>query len=468
MRLSTHLKSGLRLGSSVAALCGAFAGSALAASPSPAEQIASVGYKARYLVSPPYSQIVPDSGVHRKGHARTNYRLLVLPAGAAPPKVTANAASPLTATPPAPTYLVNTPGSLACIYGLVSANGTHCNPNTAGQVSNLGSKAIAIVDAFDYPAALSDANLYSAQFGLPPLTNSTFVQTWVGTSAPPLDTTGWSVEAALDIQMAHAMAPAAKIIFVEAQSDSNDDLFAAVDLATKLVAAAGGGQVSMSWGTDEDQSQTVYESHFTPPNPPNYVNYYAAAGDSGDTFFPDLLGLASTDTAHTPALYPATSPQVIAVGGTSTSFDYRTGDFLRQTSWADAGAGPSLVFSRPAFQNSVANVVGNRRGVPDLSAVANPDTGVWIVQTDPTLGFILGPLWYTVGGTSVASPLVAGIANAAKAFNPTTVSTLTQIYAKASAFKDVTVGYCGPYAVWTAGVGYDFCTGVGTPGLQTP
>jgi kumamolisin len=147
----------------------------------------------------------------------------------------------------APSGKYETPASLACVYGLTPLV-TGCNPTTLTTVATTGSKAIAIVDAFDYPTAENDLSVYSAQFGLPAITKSNFQVVYAEGKKPKQDSSGgWELEEALDIDMAHAMAPNAQIFLVEAKNNSTKELFAAEAVAAKLVAAAGGGEVSNSW-----------------------------------------------------------------------------------------------------------------------------------------------------------------------------------------------------------------------------
>jgi subtilase family serine protease len=254
---------------------------------------------------------------------------------------------------PGPSYFYETPASLGCIYRLTSVSSTQtgCNPtdptlpNPAG-----GAKAIAIVDAFHYPTAADDLETFSAQFRLP---SANFQVVYASGSQPNADS-GWGLEAALDIQWAHAMAPGAKIYLVEASSNSFADLLTAVNVASNLV-AAGGGEVSMSWGGSEFAFQKLYDGYFTKSG----VVYVAAAGDSAGT------------------IWPSTSPNVVSAGGTTNSRD-ASGNLQAQPAWASTGGGPSKYESRPSYQSAISKIVGNKRGTPDVAAVADPNTGVWV------------------------------------------------------------------------------------------
>jgi subtilase family serine protease len=376
--------------------------------------------------------IIPPSSVERPGdqgrRAHTNTRTLQLPQGARPPSTRA----PQPQISPGSGYKYETPASLACVYGLAPA-ASGCNPNQVAQNAAGGSKAIAIVDAYDDPTAASDLQAYSAQFGLPAVTSLNFQVVYAaGANAKPAFDSGWQGEEALDVEMAHALAPTAKIILVEAASNAYSDMLQAENVAASAV--AGGGEVSNSWGGTEFSGETT--SAYTAPFAASGVVFFASTGDN-----------------RKPS-YPAVLPTVVAVGGTSI-LRTSAGDFTAEASWSSAGAGPSAYVPRPAFQNAVASIVGTKRGVADIAADANPNTGVWV--------YVAGG-WQVYGGTSVASPIVAAITNAAGHFLGSTTSELQTIYAnRTTAFYDVKQGRCGRGSRYAAVAGYDFCTGVGSP-----
>jgi kumamolisin len=348
-------------------------------------------------------------------------------------------------------YYAETPASLACIYQLVTVT-SGCNLGTLTTVAAGGSKAIAIVDAYDYPTALADLTAYSKQFGLPAPTSSTFTVAYAGTAKPPADPDCanyggwdcWATEEALDIEMAHAAAPSAHIYLVEANSSNYNDLFAAVTKAASLVKAAGGGEVSMSWGGGEFSSETQSDATFTGTN----VVFFASSGDSEGT------------------IYPSVSPNVVAVGGTTIARNPSTMAFESEVTWEDTGGGYSAVEPRPSFQSAISATVGAHRGVPDVAAVGNPRTGVWVYNSfdNNYSGQLFA--WNIIGGTSVASPLWAGIANHAGHFSASTLAEETLIYANgktAADFRDLTVGTCGYYEGYLAASGWDACSGFGAP-----
>ncbi|HXW90756.1 MAG TPA: S53 family peptidase [Terriglobales bacterium] len=332
--------------------------------------------------------------------------------------------------PPYAGYAYETPASLACVYGLVTAV-TGCNPNTVTAFPTGGSRMIAIVDAYDAPNAASDLATFSAQFGLP----AANFQVVYASGTKPAYNIGWEFEESLDVQWSHAMAPHAKIVLVEAASNSFADLMTAEDVASTLVSAAGGGEVSNSWAGGEFSGETALDSHFVKAG----VVFVASAGDYPGTG------------------WPSTSPNVLAAGGTTVRRNPSTGDYIAEVSWDDAGGGISLVEPRPSYQSGIASIVGNYRGVPDLSFDSNPVTGVWVYDANANG-------WNIVGGTSVASPSLAGILNLAGSFHPSSNAELTAIYgnrALAADFSDIRSGYCGAYGGYNAATGWDFCTGVG-------
>jgi subtilase family serine protease len=339
---------------------------------------------------------------------------------------------------PGPSYFYETPASLGCVYGLTSVSSAQigCNPTDPKLLNpSGGAKVIAIVDAYDYPTAFSDLQIFSAQFGLQPPTNANF-QVVYATGTPPKADPGWGLEAGLDIEWAHAMAPQAYIYLVEAASSSYADLLTAVNVASNLVAKAGGGEVSMSWGGSEFSFERFYDGYFTKSG----VVYFAAAGDSAGT------------------IWPSTSPNVVSTGGTSNSRD-ANGNLQAQLAWSSTGGGPSKYESRPSYQSGISQVVGSKRGTPDVAADADPNTGVWVYNVPYCNG------WCIVGGTSVAAPVWSGIVNAAGQFSKSSQVELATVYSnlgKPADFTDITQGSCGPNKGYLAGTGWDFCTGAGS------
>jgi subtilase family serine protease len=340
--------------------------------------------------------------------------------------------------PPFLGLFFETPASIACTYHLVNHPLPGCNPDATTQNPTGGGGAIAVVDAFDDPTAASDLATFSTQFGLPA---ADFTVVFANGTQPKLDPTGgWELEESLDIEWAHAMAPKAKIFLVEAPSNKFVDLFSAVVVAANLVANSGGGEVSMSFGGGEFTQETLFDSIFEVPG----VVFIASAGDTPGPS------------------YPSTSPNVVSAGGTTISRDANTGKFLLESSWQDAGGGASFVEPRPGFQDRVADVVGPTRGTPDLSFDANPNTGVWVFDTNP----VHGKGWFVLGGTSVSAPSLAGIINAAGDFHKSSQLENHDIYrhlGDRDSFRDIAYGNCGFNIGSFATFGWDFCTGVGSP-----
>ncbi|MFY9656299.1 MAG: S53 family peptidase [Methylocystis sp.] len=347
-----------------------------------------------------------------------------------------NLANHLTAgLPPYSGYAIETPASLQCVYGFAPVGAPACNPNQVSVVGSAGSGVIAIVDAYDYPAAQADLSTFSAQFALP-APNSTNFQVVYANGRPANGSgSGWDLEAALDIEYAHATAPSAKIILVEARSSGLSDLLYAVQVAANLVAQAGGGQVSMSWGGSEFASEANSDQTFAGKN----VVFYAAAGDGPGT------------------IYPCVASSVVCVGGTSNMRDAQTFAFKGQLSWGSTGGGPSLYEPVPGFQQGSSLT---KRGAPDVAALADPNNGVWVYNTT----YERGAAWWQVGGTSAATPITAGLDNAAGNFAASSAAYLQVLYANRGAERtDVTSGVCGNANSFTASQGWDFCTGFGVP-----
>ena len=356
-----------------------------------------------------------------------------------------------------------TPSSMACIYQTGPNNVSGCPVDSTNYDNPVGgSRVIAIVDAYDYPTAESDFQTFSQKFGLPsgnacgPNDDAACFTKVYATGSQPRSDCGWAQEAALDIEWAHAMAPKAQIILVEATSNSFNDLLQAVSVANDQVSQAGGGQVSMSWGGNEFSSEATMDSYFTTPG----ITYFASSGDSGGV-----------------VIWPSASPNVISAGGTTVNRD-SNGNFTGESAWGSAGAGPSAYEPAPEYQSGIytlAQLLNGYRGTPDYSFNANPASGVSVYDSTSCQG-LSG--WLVFGGTSVSAPSLAGIFNLAGAFdggwaggsNTSSVQdNIYQNYRTASSggtacqyqspFYDVTSGSAGSYP---AGACWDFATGIGT------
>lgn len=337
----------------------------------------------------------------------------------------------------APPPNAETPASMACVYRLVKTLVKGCPIPSTTALPNTGVGAIALVDAYDNPDAARDLQVFSDQFGLPA---ANFQQVYADGHRPKNDAGNWSLDEALDIEMAHAAAPNAMIFLVEAAANTWSDLMLAEDVAGKLVAANGGGVVSNSWTSTEWQGETQFDSHFKVSG----VIYVASSGDKG-------FGVG----------YPAVSPFVVSAGGTSVNRS-RNGDFRSETYWngcnGGGGGGISAVYSRPSYQNVIQKLVGDHRGVPDLSADASPCTGPAMYDADGGYG------WFQIGGTSASAPYLAGIINGAGKLRKSTNAELTRIYrdyanqrAYKKEFRDITSGAS------ECQMGWDICAGVGAP-----
>jgi subtilase family serine protease len=300
-------------------------------------------------------------------------------------------------------------------------------------------QTVAIVDAYDDPNAESDMAVYRAQFGLPACTtaNGCFrkVNQTGGTNYPRRNT-GWAGEESLDLDMVSAIAPNAHIILVEASSATMTNLGTSVNTAVSL----GAKFVSNSYGGSESSSDTSYDSsYFNHPG----VAITVSSGDSG-------YGVE----------YPAASKYVISVGGTALKKASNTRGWTESvwstTSSEGAGSGCSAFDAKPTWQTDSGC---SRRTVADVSAVADPATGVAVYQTYGANG------WVVYGGTSVASPLIASVYADAGTPGAGTYPA-SDLYAHTSSLNDVTTGAtasCSPAYLCTAEVGYDGPTGLGTP-----
>ncbi len=326
-------------------------------------------------------------------------------------------------------------------------------------------QTIAIVDASNDPNLAGDLATFDQEFNLPAPPSFSQVDEHgnPATSSLPTDPTGdWEVEESLDVEWAHAIAPKANILLVEASSADTSDLLAAIDTARN---AKGVVAVSLSWGGPEAGSQTAFDSHLTTPAGHPGITFFASSGDSG-----------------TPAGWPATSPNVVGVGGTTLTLN-SSNNRSTETGWMGSGGGYSSVYStEPSYQSTYAassyvqNTLGNTvlldspRGAPDVSFDADPNTGVAVYDSYPYEGAPLD--WVEVGGTSAAAPQWAGLmalvdqgrgALGSLDGPSQTLPALYQLGANASTynndFYDVTSGGNG----LPAKVGYDLVTGLGSP-----
>ncbi len=290
-------------------------------------------------------------------------------------------------------------------------------------------QTIAIVDAYDDPTAEADLGVFSAQYGLPACTtaNGCFrkVNQTGGTKYPKANA-GWALEISLDVQWAHAIAPGAHILLVEATSNSFTNLLAAEDYA-----AGHAGYVSNSWGGPEFSGEAAYDSHFVHSG----VSFFVSSGDAG-----------------TPAEYPSASPNVISVGGTTLHLSGTS--FSSETGWSGSGGGCSLYENATTAQSSFSQFAqvgcAGRRGTPDISLDADPSSGVSVYDSTRYQG---QKGWWQVGGTSASAPMIA-----ARAADSGALVNSSYIYGGSITYRDITSGNNGLPCL----VGYDLVTGRGS------
>jgi hypothetical protein len=316
----------------------------------------------------------------------------------------------------------------------------------SGVAADGSGTTIAIVDAYDDPTIAADLAHFDAQFGLP---NPVFVKVNQsgGVSYPPPDA-GWAGEIALDVEWAHAIAPGAKILLVEAQDNSFINLFAAIRFAA---AQPGVDAVSMSWGSQEFPGESSWDKAFTTPSGHTGVTFLASSGDAG-----------------APADYPAVSPNVVAVGGTTLHLG-AGGAYLGESGWSGSGGGVSAQELQPPYQKGVVTQSGVYRTTPDVAFDADPNTGFSVYDT---FNNSASCPWEQFGGTSDAAPQWAGLiaiadqgrilAGESPLDGPT--QTLPMLYAlPAGDFHDITSGVSAGSPAEAAGPGYDLVTGRGSP-----
>ena len=314
------------------------------------------------------------------------------------------------------------PADLQAAYKLPSA--------TAGS-----GQTFAIVDAYDDPKAESDLAVYRTQFGLPACTtaNGCFRKVdQTGGTKYPRGNQGWAEEISLDLDMASAICPSCKILLVEASSNSFANLSASVDEAAKL----GANAISNSYGGSEYSSEVSDQAHYNHPG----IAITVSSGDGG-------YGVE----------FPAASQYVTAVGGTSLTRNTSTRGW-NETVWSGAGSGCSAYITKPTWQ---LDALCSRRTVADVSAVADPNTGVAVYDSYAYRG---SKGWLVFGGTSVASPIIASVY--VLAGNTGSINYGSYSYSHLASMNDVTSGSngsCGGSYLCTGTAGYDGPTGNGTP-----
>jgi hypothetical protein len=284
-------------------------------------------------------------------------------------------------------------------------------------VGNGAGKTIAIVDAYGDPNMATDITSFDTQFGLPAATITTY-------GSVVATTTNWPEETALDVEWAHAIAPAATILLVIAPDSSGTNLYGAVYYAT----THGANVVSMSWGGSEFSNEALVDSYYFSQAG---VTYVASSGDTGAG-----------------AQYPAASPNVVGVGGTTLTLN-SDGTYAGESAWSGSGGGTSLYETEPSYQTDFQSSA--YRDVPDLAFDADPVSGVAVCYNGG---------WIQAGGTSLSAPCWAGL------FTLGGLSGVSSVYSQASTsglynnnYHDIITGSNG----FSAGTGYDQVTGLGSP-----
>ena len=318
-----------------------------------------------------------------------------------------------------------TPAQIKAAYGFSTSP-------TAG-----AGKTIAIVDAYDDPSAEDDLAVFDQAFGLPACTtaNGCFKKvSQSGTTKYPAVDSGWAVEISLDVQWAHAIAPGAKILLVEATSASLGNLLSAENYAKTHAQ-----YVSNSWGTGEFSLEGFFDGYFKQTG----VSFFAASGDGG-----------------TPAIWPATSPNVIAVGGTTLTLD-AGGNVASETGWAGSGGGCSAYERATTAQSGFGQYAQvnckGKRATPDVALDADPVSGVAVYDSVPSGG---SSGWWQVGGTSASAPMWA-----ARSAVAGTVVNAAYVYGGSITYRDITSGSNGGA---TCLPGFDLVTGRGSWTDSTP
>ncbi|MGE5187679.1 MAG: hypothetical protein ACM3JE_01495 [Betaproteobacteria bacterium] len=280
---------------------------------------------------------------------------------------------------------------------------------------------IAIIGAYDTLNILNFFNTFSDTFGLPNNSTGNFL---VHNMVPNMRSdSGWALETCLDVEWAHAIAPNATILLVQAENNLQNHLLEAVDYATNQPGVVA---VSMSWGGDEFSTENNQENHFNKQG----IAFFASSGDDGKT-----------------VLWPAASSKVVSVGGTTLTLN-PDGSVISEVAWKSSSGGVSDYVTRPVYQTSY-GLTYPRRAVPDVSYNANPTTGVPVYNGT----------WWKLGGTSAGAPQWAAIYALGLSANN------TNLYSKAKSnyayyFRDITSGSNNAN---TATLGYDLVTGLGSP-----
>jgi len=384
-----------------------------------------------------------------------------------------NADGPTSKPMSASAVMTYTPAQIRAAYGMPALPATGAAVSAAQAAAMGAGQTIYIIDAMNDPNSAAELAAFNQSFGLPACTTVAISKTaslplpaasgsacqfsvvystasgGMSSTAPAYDS-GWATEIALDVQWTHATAPLARIVLIEAPDATNTSLVAAITLANSM----GPGAVSMSFGAAEGNWTTSLDGTFSAAK----MTYLAATGDSG-------AGVQ----------WPAVSSHVLAVGGTSLT--YNGSGSRTETAWSDTGGGISAYVAAPSYQTGSVPGLGSPsfRAVADVSFNADPNTGQYLAVISPGSSSVS---WLSAGGTSLATPQWAGIvtiANAQRALASKAAlgSVQSVLYSQialsasnyATAFLDVKMGSDGSCASCSARAGYDEATGLGTPNV---
>lgn len=353
-------------------------------------------------------------------------------------------------------------GGSSCATTLPTPNGVAYTPSElqtaySFNLADTGAgETIAIIDAYGSPSLSSDLACFDQVFRLP--APSLTVVTPFGSVHGK--NTGWGLETSLDVEWAHAMAPAAAILLIVTPSSSLTYL---INDAVPYAVAHGANVISMSWGAAESSLGCATEN--------SESTYFANAAAAGTILVGASGDSGANDGTSAPTVdYPAADPNVVGAGGTTLTTT-PTGTWGSEVVWNDAsgatGGGVSACFSEPSYQSNagiqVTTAAGSStptgRAVPDVGYDASPYTGVWVYDTSGYSG------WVQVGGTSAAAPQWSAIfadalPGATAPLNGGSVHVLLYGFVGTVSVHDITSGNNGYYY---ASPGYDACTGIGSP-----
>ena len=339
-----------------------------------------------------------------------------------------------TALPP-----YETPASLACIYGLAHPVVPGCPVLGTSAVPTGGSGLIVVVSAFDNPRTLKDLNIFSHRFGLDHCDrfHPCFRKLYATGIRPPFDAL-WAQSSAVVVEYAHAFAPHAQIVLLEAASSAIQVVWFAVRRGNDLLTQHGGGQMILPFSILEEPDESQRDDLFTAPG----VVYIS--GNEGSLGFFD---------------YPATSPNVIALGGTGLVRDDK-GNFLGEEATNFWAGGQSLYESRPSYQDGVQSMVGSQRGIPDAAFAGDPISGAILYYTSINSDGFVG--WIYEGNVGVSEAGWAGMINRAQSHAASTQDELNMLYGHLgdkAVFRDIKKGQAFGIPALR---GWDFLTGLGT------